>query len=138
MTTKTVSDSNSTPIESVDQLYASFARGEKPRDRWRIGTEHEKFVYALADHHAPSYDEPGGIRDLLAELEQFGWAPVYEGPEGSRNVIALTGADTCHGKFRTKLAAPQQRPAVGRRQRSKLEKHWPVLSCLACASPRHR
>lgn len=89
MTTKTVSDSNAPTIESVDQLYASFARGEKPKERWRIGTEHEKFVYKIDDHRAPSYDEPGGIRDLLAELEQFGWQPVYEGGK----VIALTGAD---------------------------------------------
>ena len=69
--------------------FASFARGEKPSDRWRIGTEHEKFVYALGDHHAPSYDEASGIRALLGELEQYGWAPVMEGG----NVIALTGAD---------------------------------------------
>ena len=54
MTTKTVSDSNSPLIESRDQLIASFAKGEKARDRWRIGTEHEKFVYSRADHHAPS------------------------------------------------------------------------------------
>ena len=32
---------------------------------WRIGTEHEKFVYRCDDHRAPSWDEPGGIRDLL-------------------------------------------------------------------------
>ncbi|KQN25382.1 glutamate--cysteine ligase [Sphingomonas sp. Leaf33] len=89
MTTKTVSDSNAPTIESVEQLFASFARGEKPREQWRIGTEHEKFVYKRDDHRAPSYDEPGGIRDLLAELEQFGWKPVDEGG----NVIALTGAD---------------------------------------------
>ncbi|MBN2970812.1 glutamate--cysteine ligase [Roseomonas aeriglobus] len=89
MTTKTVSDSNAPTIESVEQLYASFARGEKPKERWRIGTEHEKFVYKIDDHRAPSYDEPGGIRDLLAELEQFGWKPVYEGGK----VIALTGED---------------------------------------------
>lgn len=89
MTTKTVSDSNSPAIESVDQLYQSFARGEKPAHAWRIGTEHEKFVYKTSDHHAPSYDEPGGIRDLLSELEQFGWRPVIEGG----NVIALTGED---------------------------------------------
>ncbi|MES2339476.1 MAG: glutamate--cysteine ligase [Pseudomonadota bacterium] len=89
MTTKTAPTSVSPTIESVDQLYASFARGEKPADRWRIGTEHEKFVYATADHHAPSYDEPGGIRDLLKELEQFGWSPVVE----NGNVIALSGAD---------------------------------------------
>ena len=81
-------------IESRDQLVASFAGGEKPPQRWRIGTEHEKFVYADADHHAPSYDEPGGIRDLLAALGEFGWRPVEEvGADGARNVIALSGAD---------------------------------------------
>jgi len=94
MTTKTASDSKSAPIESRDQLVASFAGGEKPKDRWRIGTEHEKFVYALTDHHAPSYDEPAGIRALLGQLEQYGWKPVEEkGPDGTANVIAMSGAD---------------------------------------------
>ena len=76
-------------IESRTQLIESFARGEKPAERWRIGTEHEKFVYKTADHHAPSYDEPGGIRDLLMALTEFGWRPVEE----NGTVIALTGAD---------------------------------------------
>ncbi|WP_296222550.1 glutamate--cysteine ligase [uncultured Sphingomonas sp.] len=89
MTTKTVSDSNSPLIESRDQLIASFAKGEKAKDRWRIGTEHEKFVYSRADHHAPSWDEPSGIRALLGELQQYGWKPVEEGGK----IIALTGAD---------------------------------------------
>ncbi len=89
MTTKTVSDTRASVIESRDQLIARFASGEKPAARWRIGTEHEKFVYATGDHHAPSYDEPGGIRALLGELEQHGWRPVTEGG----NVIALSGAD---------------------------------------------
>ena len=89
MTTRTVSDSNSPVIESRDQLIASFAKGEKPKERWRIGTEHEKFVYNRTDHHAPSWGEPGGIRALLIELQQHGWRPVEEGG----NLIALTGAD---------------------------------------------
>ena len=89
MTTKTASDAKSATIESRDQLVGSFARGEKPKDRWRIGTEHEKFVYAAADHHAPSYDEQSGICALLGELEQYGWKPVEE----NGNVIAMTGAD---------------------------------------------
>jgi glutamate--cysteine ligase len=72
MTTKTETVKNSPIIESRDQLIASFARGEKPRDRWRIGTEHEKFVYRTSDHGAPSWDEPGGIRALLTELQQYG------------------------------------------------------------------
>ena len=89
MTTKTVSEKVSPIITSRDQLIASFARGEKPAERWRIGTEHEKFVYATSDHHAPSYDEPGGIRALLDALLAFGWQPVEEGGK----VIALTGED---------------------------------------------
>jgi glutamate--cysteine ligase len=93
MTTKIAAPS-SPVIESREQLIASFARGEKPADRWRIGTEHEKFVYRTADHRAPSYDEPGGIRDLLMALTEHGWRPVEEiGPDGSANVIALNGAD---------------------------------------------
>ena len=89
MTTHLDSVKKSPPIESHAQLVASFARGEKPPERWRIGTEHEKFVYADSDHHAPSYTEQGGIRDLLDALTQFGWVPVEEGG----NVIAMTGPD---------------------------------------------
>ncbi|MGH6616927.1 glutamate--cysteine ligase [Sphingomonas sp.] len=89
MSTKTVSKNNAAVIESRDQLVASFAKGEKPIKDWRIGTEHEKFVYSLTDHHAPSYDEPGGIKDLLDALTDYGWRPVLEGGK----VIALSGAD---------------------------------------------
>ncbi len=88
MTTRT--DTSASPlIESRDDLLAVFEGGEKPREDWRVGTEHEKFVYRLADHRAPSWEEPGGIRDLLTALTEFGWQPVEE--EGK--VIALTGTD---------------------------------------------
>jgi glutamate--cysteine ligase len=89
MTTRTTSDKLDPPIESRDDLLAPFADGEKPKESWRIGTEHEKFVYRRDDHRAPSYDEPGGIRDLLMAMTQFGWEPVVE----NGNVIALSGAD---------------------------------------------
>ncbi|WP_179504241.1 MULTISPECIES: glutamate--cysteine ligase [unclassified Sphingomonas] len=89
MSTRQVSDSNDPLIESRDQLVIPMQRGEKPREAWRIGTEHEKFVYRTADHAAPSYDEPGGIRDLLMALTEFGWEPVMEGGK----VIAMAGPD---------------------------------------------
>ena len=89
MSTRTVSDQNDPFIESRDQLAAPMIKGEKPKDRWRIGTEHEKFVYRTADHRAPGYDEPGGIHDLLMALTRFGWEPVIEGGK----VIALAGSD---------------------------------------------
>ncbi|WP_019831013.1 glutamate--cysteine ligase [Sphingomonas sp. PR090111-T3T-6A] len=89
MSTRTATAEADPIIESRDDLLAIFQKGEKPRDRWRIGTEHEKFVYRTADHRAPSYEEPGGIRDLLNELTAYGWEPVIEGDK----VIALSGSD---------------------------------------------
>ncbi|MFM7027399.1 MAG: glutamate--cysteine ligase [Chakrabartia sp.] len=89
MSTRTESGEFDPPIENRADLISVFAKGEKPVERWRIGTEHEKFVYRTADHRAPSYDEPGGIRDLLMALTRFGWEPVMEGD----NVIALSGSD---------------------------------------------
>src|SRR3990170_5516291 len=88
MTTRT-DDSESPLIEGRDDLLSVFSGGEKPAEAWRIGTEHEKFVYRVDSHRAPSWDEPGGIRDLLGGLTEFGWKPIEEGGK----VIALTGPD---------------------------------------------
>ncbi len=94
MSTRQVSDSADPVIEDRDQLVAPMAAGEKPAARWRIGTEHEKLVYSQKDHHAPSYDEPGGIHDLLMAMREFGWEPVEEGAEyGQGRVIAMKGVD---------------------------------------------
>ena len=89
MSTRQVSDSNDPVIESLDQLLIPMAKGEKPKADWRIGTEHEKIVYSIRDHHAPTYDEPGGIHDLLMALTEYGWTPIVEGGK----VIALSGPD---------------------------------------------
>jgi len=88
VTTRT-DDYPSAPIGSRDDLLSVFAGGEKPIERWRIGTEHEKFVYRCADHRAPSWDENGGIRDLLLGLTEYGWEPVLE----NGKIIALKGQD---------------------------------------------
>ena len=89
MSTRTASAEEERLVESRDQLIAPMQAGEKPRERWRIGTEHEKLVYSRSDFHAPSYDEPGGIRDMLLAMQEFGWTPVEEGGK----VIAMSGAD---------------------------------------------
>ncbi|UAK23993.1 glutamate--cysteine ligase [Sphingomonas nostoxanthinifaciens] len=89
MTTRTADAGPDPLIESRADLIGLFARGEKTKDRWRIGTEHEKFVFSTTDHHAPSYEEKGGIHALMIGLTKFGWEPVYEG----ENIIALSGPD---------------------------------------------
>jgi glutamate--cysteine ligase len=89
MSTRQASDHDDPIIEDLGQLAEPMAKGEKPRERWRIGTEHEKLVYRTADHRAPSYDEPHGIRDLLVSLQDYGWTPIEEGGK----IIALSGSD---------------------------------------------
>ena len=89
MSTRKQADGEEQRIESRDQLVAPMQAGERPPADWRIGTEHEKLVYKTTDHRAPSYDEAGGIRDILMEMRRFGWQPVEEGGQ----VIAMSGAD---------------------------------------------
>lgn len=89
MSTRQDTGKNDPVIERYEDLVAPMAKGEKPKAAWRIGTEHEKLVYSTRDHHAPSYDEPGGIHDLLMALTQYGWEPVEEGGK----VIAMAGPD---------------------------------------------
>ena len=75
------------PIETRRQLVEAFSRGCKPRDEWRIGTEHEKFPF-LTDTLGPvPYEGQRSIRALLEGLrDRFGWAPVLE----NGKIIALS------------------------------------------------
>jgi glutamate--cysteine ligase len=68
------------PIESRDDLAAYLAAGCKPKERWRIGTEHEKFGYRLSDHKPLPYEGAPSIRAMLEGLrDRFGWHPIMEG-----------------------------------------------------------
>jgi len=89
MSTKTISDRVEPIIESKADLIAPMVKGEKPKDDWKIGTEHEKFVYCRQNFHAPTYEESGGIKDLLLALTEFGWEPIEE----NGKVIAMRGDD---------------------------------------------
>lgn len=67
-----------TPITDFSQLVAYIAEGCKPKQDWRIGTEHEKLAYTAHDFRPMPYDGPTGIGRLLQELQRFGWQPVQE------------------------------------------------------------
>ena len=66
-----------TPITSPRQLAEWFAAGAKPRERWGVGTEHEKFGFRRSDLAPPPY-EPDGIRALLEGLAARGWTPILD------------------------------------------------------------
>jgi glutamate--cysteine ligase len=68
-----------------EDLVRWFEAGSKPKSAWRVGAEHEKFVFRLGSHDPVPY-EPQGIKALLEGLTRFGWEPVYEGD----NIIALS------------------------------------------------
>jgi glutamate--cysteine ligase len=63
--------------------------GCKPPEKWRIGTEHEKFAYHLSDLTQLEYEGEAGVRALLEGLTKFGWQPVLE----NGNPIALVKPD---------------------------------------------
>jgi glutamate--cysteine ligase len=83
------SASGGEPIAGKRQLIDYIAAGEKPRERWRIGTEHEKFVFRRKDLRPVPYGGADGIRALLEGLTRFGWSPVYD----ADNLIALSGGE---------------------------------------------
>ncbi|MEC9199832.1 MAG: glutamate--cysteine ligase [Pseudomonadota bacterium] len=74
-------------IEDESQLAEYLASGCKPREDWRIGTEHEKFGYCKDTLKPLPYE---GKRSILAMLEglrdRHGWDPVLEGDK----LIGLT------------------------------------------------
>jgi glutamate--cysteine ligase len=65
-------------ITDKRQLVEYLASGSKPPEAWRIGTEHEKFVFRRSDLRRVPYEGKDGIRALLEGLTRFGWAPVLE------------------------------------------------------------
>ncbi|ADO41742.1 glutamate/cysteine ligase [Ketogulonicigenium vulgare Y25] len=65
------------PIERPEQLAEFLAKGCKPKENWRIGTEHEKFGFVTADHAPLPY---AGINQIMTRLiDRFGWSAVTEG-----------------------------------------------------------
>ena len=80
------------PIENHDQLAQYLADGCKPKEDWRIGTEHEKFGY-IKDTLEPLPFE--GKQSIVAVLEglrdRYGWSEVREG--GHLTGLELNGAN---------------------------------------------
>ena len=74
-------------ISSVEELVDYIRRGEKPPERWRVGTEHEKIGLHADDLSPVSYEGPRGIGALLERIasSDAGWECLSE----DGNLIAL-------------------------------------------------
>lgn len=80
-------------VESAEDLLHYFRDACKPREKWRVGTEHEMHGVLTGGEHlgAPvPYFGPRGLTHILQALEDAGWQAVREG----ENIIALTCRDT--------------------------------------------
>ncbi|GJD95312.1 glutamate--cysteine ligase [Methylobacterium iners] len=80
--------SDTTPLTTRDELIAWFSAGEKPRDAFAIGTEHEKVPFYRDGNRPVPYEGTTGIRALLEGLaRETGWEAI----EDSGNLIGLAG-----------------------------------------------
>ncbi|MCC6720181.1 MAG: glutamate--cysteine ligase [Acetobacteraceae bacterium] len=73
-------DADATPIASLRQLAEHIAVGCKPRERFAIGTEHEKFGFRRASLASPEY-APHGIRAVLEGIAAGApaiWRPILD------------------------------------------------------------
>uniref|UniRef100_A0A7C1SY51 Glutamate--cysteine ligase n=1 Tax=Agrobacterium albertimagni TaxID=147266 RepID=A0A7C1SY51_9HYPH len=75
-----------TPLGTLDDMAAYMAAGSKPKEQFRIGTEHEKFAFFRADNSPVPYHGDASISALLKGMqEKLGWEPIMDG----ENIIGL-------------------------------------------------
>ncbi|THV16691.1 glutamate--cysteine ligase [Rhizobium rhizophilum] len=75
-----------TPLGTLDDMAAYMAAGSKPKEQFRIGTEHEKFAFFRADNSPVPYHGEASISALLTGMQsKLGWEPIMDG----ENIIGL-------------------------------------------------
>ncbi|MCK6575578.1 glutamate-cysteine ligase family protein [Myxococcota bacterium] len=76
-----------TPVETVDELVDWMRLGGRPRERWVVGTEHEKLGFWPDLGRAPTWEGPRGIGALFETLaREAGYHAAREGDD----IIALS------------------------------------------------
>ena len=69
-------------INSKEQIIEYFKSGIKQTKDFRIGIEHEKFLFNNQDNRRINYSK---IKDMFTALLEFGWNPILE----KENIIGL-------------------------------------------------
>ncbi|MGC6484534.1 MAG: glutamate--cysteine ligase [Candidatus Puniceispirillales bacterium] len=68
------------PVEGKGDLVGWLEAGATARADWRIGTEHEKFLFERQGLARPAYEGDRGVRALLQGLaDEHSWTPIMEG-----------------------------------------------------------
>lgn len=82
MSNTMIDDRAETTVLTKTDLISYLEAGSKPdRSSWRIGSEHEKFIFYRPDNSPLSYKAQGdkpGIEDVLAAFVKRDWTPVHE------------------------------------------------------------
>jgi glutamate--cysteine ligase len=72
-------DTPNQPVLDRNDLVSALEKGCKPPAAWRIGTEHEKFVFHTRDNSPVAYEGENGIGALLEALAaRTDWAPIND------------------------------------------------------------
>jgi glutamate--cysteine ligase len=69
-------------ITSKEQIIKYFESGIKKPDQFKIGIEHEKFLFNLATNKRINYQT---VTKIFKNLYEFGWKPILE----NENIIGL-------------------------------------------------
>ena len=69
-------------IDSKEKIINYFKSGTKEPKNFKIGIEHEKFLFNNLDNKRIDYSK---IKEMFTALLEFGWNPVFE----KENLIAL-------------------------------------------------
>ena len=72
-------------IKSKEQIIDYFKSGIKKSNDFKVGIEHEKFLFNKIDNKRIDYKK---IKEMLSALMEFGWKPIFE----KENIIALNKA----------------------------------------------
>mgnify|MGYP001017128119 CR=1 FL=1 len=69
-------------IQSKEQIIEYFKSGIKKKNNFKIGIEHEKFLFNNKNNKRVNYSK---IKEMFAALLEFGWNPILE----KKNIIGL-------------------------------------------------
>ncbi len=58
---------------TFDDLVADFDRGFKPKSEFRVGSEHEKFVFRIPGHGTVPYE---GVMQIMGALNASGFTNI--------------------------------------------------------------